>query len=344
MKKYLLYSIFCFVLSFVLLFAIADGFGATYYVDSSSGSDSNSGLSESLSWRSLDKVNGFRYIFGDVILFKRGSAWRGCLSPPLPSINFSAYGTGELPIIDSTGFDSSVWIDNKNSVTISNLYLKNGNFGIRIKDSCCVIVDGVKISGCLFNGTDSIGVCTNVIFQNMDISNCGGCGINWHGDQGSVNYFTAKNNTVRDCGWNAANDNWLKTSAGIKVWGSSHATIENNEVYGQQDKFGDMSGTGIWVDTWSNGTVRYNYVHDNVGDGILVELSPNSLVQHNISRSNKTGVQLFRGTTNTQIKNNILENNTTNILYNQEGIGNTSDSNYFIGPVFGTNPIRVGRQ
>ncbi|SHF44052.1 Por secretion system C-terminal sorting domain-containing protein [Mariniphaga anaerophila] len=78
------------------------GYSTTYYVSSSTGSDSNSGTSENSAWRSLEKVNSFTPKAGDQILFKKGDEWVGTLqvngsgtsgSP----IVYGAYGTGEKP-------------------------------------------------------------------------------------------------------------------------------------------------------------------------------------------------------------------------------------------------------
>src|SRR5690554_4778639 len=80
------------------------GFSTVYYVSSSSGSDSNSGTSESSAWRSLDKVNGFTQKPGDQILFKRGDSWNGTITVNASGtsgspIVYGAYGTGEKPKI-----------------------------------------------------------------------------------------------------------------------------------------------------------------------------------------------------------------------------------------------------
>jgi hypothetical protein len=48
----------------------------TYYVDAASGSDTNSGTSESAAWKTIAKVSGISFAPGDRILFKRGGIWR----------------------------------------------------------------------------------------------------------------------------------------------------------------------------------------------------------------------------------------------------------------------------
>ena len=71
--------------------------GVTYYVDSTAGSDTASGTSESQAWKSLDRVNSTVFQPGDRILMKSGSVFVGHLYP-------SGSGSAEAPIvIDSYG-------------------------------------------------------------------------------------------------------------------------------------------------------------------------------------------------------------------------------------------------
>ncbi|MBK6283798.1 MAG: hypothetical protein IPF54_15125 [Draconibacterium sp.] len=66
------------MLSVLVLFSFT--VNATIYYVSNSGSDSNSGTSESLSWKTLTKVNSFTPKPGDQILFKRGDEWSGTIT------------------------------------------------------------------------------------------------------------------------------------------------------------------------------------------------------------------------------------------------------------------------
>ena len=95
-----------FFLTVLFLFLALIGNATNYYV-SNSGSDSNPGTSESLPWKSLDKVNAFTFSPGDQILFKRGDKWSGSIVVSTfwtveNPIIFGAYGTGEKPIIKGT--------------------------------------------------------------------------------------------------------------------------------------------------------------------------------------------------------------------------------------------------
>lgn len=77
-----------------------------HYVDATSGSDSNTGLTTGAPWQTITKINGWAFIPGDSILFKRGETWTGQIVPPdvgtsaLPIV-YGAYGSGDKPIINA---------------------------------------------------------------------------------------------------------------------------------------------------------------------------------------------------------------------------------------------------
>jgi parallel beta-helix repeat protein len=88
---------------------------ATYYVDSAKGDDNNDGTTETSSWKSLAKVNSFKFSPGDAIMLRRGGLWREQLNFPSSGsskaqITIDAYGEGKLPIISGADLMSgSSW-------------------------------------------------------------------------------------------------------------------------------------------------------------------------------------------------------------------------------------------
>ena len=92
----------------VLLFAGLSVQAKTYYVDASSGNDSNSGLSPSAAWKTAAKVNGFHFQPGDSVLFKRGETWKEQLNfsssgAPGQPVVIRSYGNGALPVFSGKG-------------------------------------------------------------------------------------------------------------------------------------------------------------------------------------------------------------------------------------------------
>nr|WP_216626780.1 discoidin domain-containing protein [Paenibacillus phytohabitans] len=114
----------------------ASAAGTTYYIDSASGNDSNSGTSTAAAWKTLDKVNATTFQPGDQILFKSGGVWNGQLWPKgsgssgLP-IKMDLYGGTVRPIINGGGIQrdyqstGAVMLRNQQYWEISNLEVTN---------------------------------------------------------------------------------------------------------------------------------------------------------------------------------------------------------------------------
>jgi uncharacterized repeat protein (TIGR02059 family) len=108
------------LLIFLLLISLAAS-GTDYYV-STSGSDSNTGLSAAASWKTLTKVNSVFASLkpGDKILFNRGDTFIGTLNITASGnsanpITIGSYGSGANPVI--TGFTTITgWTAEANGV------------------------------------------------------------------------------------------------------------------------------------------------------------------------------------------------------------------------------------
>jgi len=86
-------------------------FAATYYVDATNGSDSNSGTSPEIAWKTINKVNNSSFNPGDSILFKKGEIWREQLTIPSSGssgnpITFGAYGSGVKPTLNGSSVET----------------------------------------------------------------------------------------------------------------------------------------------------------------------------------------------------------------------------------------------
>src|SRR4030043_1407025 len=91
------------------LFLPSLAWGATYYVDATGGSDTNSGTATDQAWKTISKVNSTSFSNSDSILFKKGEVWRDQLIPQSgtgvdaeniltanmsSAITYGAYGSG----------------------------------------------------------------------------------------------------------------------------------------------------------------------------------------------------------------------------------------------------------
>jgi len=97
------------LIAIVLILISFQMYATTYYVSSSTGDDTNNGITTATPWKTLNKVATTTFATSDRILFRRGDTLYGEFSKPLwltgyngtPSNHFyiGAYGTGNKPII-----------------------------------------------------------------------------------------------------------------------------------------------------------------------------------------------------------------------------------------------------
>ncbi len=238
----------------------ASATNTTYYVDSTTGNDSNNGTSQSSAWQTLSKVNATTFGPGDTILFKRDCIWIGTLYPKGSGsvdgrITIDAYGTGNLPLINGNEeyytatdpIDSAVYLNNQSYITIRNLEVVNDSR---------VLADR---SGIHVDATSN--ACGNITIENNKVHN-----IASNGDDG--NHAAIAAISILPRGYKAV----------------TNVLIQNNEVY-------TTGSTGIYASSGVNGTtssgmiVRNNYLHDIGGDGILAINSEAPLVEYNVVES-----------------------------------------------------------
>jgi hypothetical protein len=88
----------------------------TYYV-SSSGNDSNSGLSAEQAWKTIGHVNArMDQLTGATVLFERGQTFIGQLSITADGLTVGAYGGGNKPLIRATRWLPSGWTSAGNNL------------------------------------------------------------------------------------------------------------------------------------------------------------------------------------------------------------------------------------
>ncbi|SHO43792.1 carbohydrate binding domain-containing protein [Anaerocolumna xylanovorans] len=227
--------------------------GATYYVDSVSGNDSNNGTSSSTPWKTVSKVNAKTFAAGDKILFKAGSVFNGQLYP-LGSgaagspIVIDMYGTGSKPIINGGGvLGGAVKLYNQSYWEINNLEVTN------TAASPALDLVGIKVFG---TSTQN-----HIYIQNCDIHDVNGP------STGTTNF--PRNDT--------------KKTGGIDMQGCiiNDVLIQNNTIHKVDrtginaiDKVAEGSCTGV--------IIRNNTLYDIGGDGIIFLGASNGLVERNV--------------------------------------------------------------
>jgi hypothetical protein len=217
---------------------------ASYYVDSVSGSDSNSGTSSSAPWRTLSKVNGTTFQAGDVVNFKRGSVWTGTTlvldssgSSGNP-ITYQAYGTGSRPDIAAPSGNWQVSINVTGDWNVVKDFLLHGGHQA-----------GIQLSG----GADHNTV------QDIEVTNTG-FGVftqgqynlltkNYvHDTKMIVNDASPSNDYGATCYWLEAPNNEVSYNRGINCRAPSM----------------DFGNDGGFVEVWRSGD--NSYIHHNYAE------------------------------------------------------------------------------
>ena len=234
--------------------------GATYYVDSLTGNDSNAGTSENKPWKSLDKVNATELRAGEGVLFHSGGAWLGQLIPRGSGIEGSPvrigrYGSGALPHIDAAGrFPEAIRIYNVQFIEVRDLEVTNHG-PIRAARR------GVHIF------LDNFGTAKHIVVAGLFVHDVNGD--NGNGDKGKDNGGII-----------------FRTLGDKKPSRFDGLTIERNIVW-RVDRSAIAAESYHWRRTkWFpslNVLIRDNFVNDIGGDGIVPWATDGAIVEHNIA-------------------------------------------------------------
>jgi len=283
----------------------ADCSGTTYYV-STSGNDSNSGISTSSPWKTIAHVVSFEPSLraGDCVLFQRGGTWheqltisnlRGTQTNP---ITFGNYGSGNRPIIDgSSSIGSCIYANGGGSSTTSPFaYITVNGFECRNTTQYGIYFHNYATPG----NQGSPGI----VVKNSDIHNtgpgayAGGSGAFDDGNYRNQLMFLDQtqsadgtqylNNSVHDCGGHNCMELQMDTGSpliqGNLCYGWVHMCIDVKDVVGAKIYKNTVHGPGQqgsaffedneYLPGQSSVTWAENVVY-NVPNGFECETHPN---------------------------------------------------------------------
>lgn len=254
---------------------ITESIGTTYYVSSSSGSDSNDGLSESTAFQSISKVNALSLTAGDSVLFKKGDTFQGNLvlsglaATSSNPIIFADYGSESAkPILTNQNSGGHVF----KLVNSSNVYIKNLEFHVYgdvrsdTSSECDAILityyhtNGAEYSGITILGNTIIGygnscdaVNSNtmgVVISSVDQSlSCSKSNV--------LSDCTVSNNTIYNVGRSGIHSiGWLETEARQDV---SQSKFSN--FYFNANTVHDVGCIGIYISNCTTSTIQNNTVY-----------------------------------------------------------------------------------
>jgi hypothetical protein len=370
MRKYLkLRNLFCqirlwnhinvFLVVVVALCCLtSDGYGAVYYVKDT-GNDAGSGLSDDEAWKTIRKVNNFKFNAGDVVCFKRGSVFEDATlkSPDVDDFTFRDYDAGQKPLIDG---DVVQPISIEPNRTIKNLSIVNIDIGgqdwenakasnLFVSNVQGLIVDGIVGDGhkegnkALGKTAITIRKCKgSVIIRNCVLNNWGPTALlsgttDFMGvaiiEQEEGNYFL-ESNKINNIGSDAIHLYKCSASGLVKfntlyncgencidVKGSSNVIIEKNEFFRTTEFYGSGgSGVGDYP--------THIDIHEG-GPGIK---SANVRVIGNFFHGgDAAGVRIAR-TEKVHIEGNLFKDIATNVVIGNPSVDTKIFDNFFINP------------
>lgn len=323
---------------------------STYYVSSVGGSDSNDGCSTSTPWQTLANVNATTFAAGNQILFAKGGAWSGALTPQGSGssgnpIVVSSYGTGAMPIIAGGGAAAAVKLYDQHDWTIQNLEITNTaataspRAGIYVHNDTTGILHGIHlvgnnihdIKGYWKDGDPQPTTTSAISFDLSDSNTTSGwddilidgntltktdAGAIYLGSPVGLNHNIAttnviiQNNTISDAGGNAI----------VCVFCASPLVQYNVTT----DSGYRYSGAALWSGWTTNGVWQYNEVARNFRnfvDGQAFDIDNNdsgTILQYNYTHDNPSGFMEFCCSAsfgvsgNSTIRYNISQNDGAN--------------------------------
>ncbi len=305
--------------------SVARATATTYYVDTDSGNDSNSGTSTTSPWATIDRASAATLEPGDRLMFRGGQTFDGNLrlytedaGTATNPVKVGSYGGGRASIDAGTGTGVSIY--NAGGVEVSDLSISGMGYTAGNRGS------GVQI----YTDQGNTTKLEHIRADNLEVSGFGDAGVllGAYPSDGSKSGF--KDVTITNV---VAHDN---ADAGIESFGYfspsasgwahenvyvSHCTTHDNR--GVPDK-GTNSGNGIVLGDVDGAIIEQSVSHNN-GDnnqhrgggpvGIWAWESNNVTIQNNESYDNKTatidggGFDLDGGVTNSVMQYNYSHGN-----------------------------------
>ena len=236
------------------------GAANSYFVDSRSGNDENSGTSDAAPWETLARAGAAHLQPGDRLLFRRGSSWTGTL--PLHTsgsrdepILVGSYGSGDLPIfsggcLDVTGSYIAIHDIKTAECSFAGIALSGSDNRVE-RCQLTTSVAGVYVKA----GSRGNQILNNQIVDNnqmsvLDRSNendSGAFGVLINGDETEVAF-----NTIS--GSDAFSYDYGRDGAAIEIFGGQRNTVHHN-VAVDNDAFVELGDSNA-----EDNTLAYNLV------------------------------------------------------------------------------------
>lgn len=290
------YIVFIFVLalSFKIAQIYSNSYAQTpkqYYVDCSTGSDSNDGLSPSTAWKSMSKASSATFNPGESLLLKSDCTWNSTLTlsesgTSSQNIRVSSYGAGAKPRIKINVLNGSDIDISGSYIRIENLQLgaeivsteagcennpKGHAVGISFESGASyntvtnsVLTDGY--AGVFLKSGSHNNVITkneftdNKMMSPLDTSadnDAGAFGVLIWGDNNDISYNHFS-------GMDACSYDYVRDGSAVEIYGGQNNNIHHNTAT-QSDAFTELGNTRS-----ANNKYVYNLFYSNLARSIFL--------------------------------------------------------------------------
>jgi len=132
----------------LILGLVGETMAADYYVSNANGKDANSGTSPSMAWKTIARVNAFRFQPGDRVLLHSGEMWDEQLRPSASGtqnqpIVFSSYGAGARPALEGNRNNSGAYA--VGLIRTARKRDSSGDVAIDNNDQSHIVYDGFQL-------------------------------------------------------------------------------------------------------------------------------------------------------------------------------------------------------
>ena len=258
---------------FLLLFPSVTFAGATYYVDTTNGSDSNSGNSVDKPWRTVSKVNNYSFATGDDIYFKCGETWSEQLkvrwngSENDRSIIGAYYIDNGKAVFGVNG--NRPQFDGKNNTLPADgsyqglIHKSSGTGFITLKD--------LKVNYSGHYGINFTGGLTKINIENCYVYRSKRNAILY----GKVKSGLVKNNVIQEACYKTSPNAAITINSANVEGATTDITVQYNKI------FNCYEGIGIYKKC-TNIIVEYNYLYDNRSYQIYVDAGSKIIIRYNL--------------------------------------------------------------
>ena len=263
----------CLIAGIALVAWSSNAEALTYYVNSSTGSDGNDGMSPTTPWRHLSNVNNTVFQPNDKILLAAGGVWNEQLYPkgsgtPGNFITIDMYGTGRKPIINGQGnVNAAVFLHNQHDWLVQNLEVTNtaalGNTNN---------LSGIKVR----NSTG--GLLSHIVIKDVHVHSINGVVNGFYGQNAGIAVTADVNLSDPVTG---PHSYW----SDVTIHGATMYAVDRIGIYvGPDNQQTAVMPYGLWptLPSTSYVTIANNIIDDAGGDGILVFVVQNATISNNI--------------------------------------------------------------